>query len=107
MNVQRDIVDGAHAGFRRSGPRVAGGEYFREMPDFKQRHDWMVAESRSGLTGLVYNERMRRLDRLRARRAARGRPPAKLEALGLILILLLILAITITRSWHHFSWSAR
>lgn len=62
---------------------------------------------RGGLARLVYNERMRRIDHLRARRAARGRPPAKLETVGLIVILLLILALTITRSWHHVYWGAR
>jgi len=64
-------------------------------------------DHRGGLARLVYNERMRRIDRLRARRAARRRPPAKLETVGLIVIFLLILAVTIARSWHHFSWSAR
>jgi len=59
------------------------------------------------LARLVYNERMRRIDHLRARRAARRRPPAKLETLALIVILLLILALTITRSWHHLYWGAR
>lgn len=57
--------------------------------------------------GLVYNVGMRRIDHLRARRAARGAPPARLETVGLIVILLLILAITITRSWHHVYWGAR
>jgi len=50
---------------------------------------------------------MRRIDHLRARRAARRRPAAKLEALGFILILLLVLALTLTRSWHQFHWGVR
>jgi hypothetical protein len=65
---------------------------------------------------LVYNERMRRIDELRARRnasrasfrpAAARQRPGQFETLGLIVVVLLILAITITRSWHHIHWSLR
>jgi len=54
---------------------------------------------------------MRRINQLRARRAANARTPQRsiqaMETLGLILIVILIIAITITRSWHHINWSAR
>jgi hypothetical protein len=60
---------------------------------------------------LSYNELVpESLNRGKKLLYARGkarRSSQKIETLGLILILLLIIAFTITRSWHHISWSAR
>jgi hypothetical protein len=64
---------------------------------------------------LSYNELVpESLNRGKKLLYARGkarRSSQKIETLGLILglilILLLIIVFTITRSWHHISWSAR
>jgi hypothetical protein len=50
------------------------------------------------------------MDQPRGRTKDQPKPRSSVQALetiGLILIVLLILAVTITRSWHYISWSAR